>query len=145
MPLATPTRVQRYGHSQSVPSEFSLPPTICVVDTKGTASFNPHEPPTEARFRFVNQSGDALRLAATERIDLWVVNAYLAGLSGTDLCRMLKARDRHARVVLIADEHSDTLERSALAAGATMFIVQPTAPDEFIDWLAQSAAAPPSA
>jgi two-component system response regulator MprA len=63
----------------------------------------------------------ALRQAHRQRIDLWVVNTQLPGLSGCELCGMLRAQGNRAPIHLVADTYSAEEERAAYAARATSF------------------------
>ena len=77
-----------------------------------------------ARIEVVGSAAAALRLARSTTVDLWILNTELPGLSGCDLCRMLKASSSTAAVYLMAENYSPEIEQSAWAARATMFGVQ---------------------
>jgi CheY-like chemotaxis protein len=98
-------------------------PTVCVVDPQAGDYQDWHHcvDAHGVRLRFVASALDALRLARTHAVDLWVINTKLPGLSGCELCSMIQSRSGHAPVYLVADEYSPEEELSALSAHATMF------------------------
>jgi CheY-like chemotaxis protein len=98
-------------------------PTVCVVDPH-VDDYQDWRLAAEAHgveLRFVASAEEALRLARAQGIDLWVVNTRLPGLSGCELCGMLKSRSGHTPVYLVADEYSPEEECAALRARATLF------------------------
>ena len=98
-------------------------PTVCVVDPRGEDynCWKTLAPPAGVRLELVATADEALRLARTHRIDLWMINAELPGLSGLALCGMLKAQDDRTTVYLVADEYTPELEQAAWQARATLF------------------------
>jgi response regulator RpfG family c-di-GMP phosphodiesterase len=68
-------------------------------------------------------------------VDLWVVNADLPHVSGTELCTMLKSGAHSGAVYLVANAYSATIERQALAARATLFACKPLHASLFDTWL----------
>src|SRR5690348_16211936 len=60
-----------------------------------------------------SSAAEALRIARTKQIDLWVVNCDLPGLAGSELCSMLKTQFRASAVCLVADEYSPEREQAA--------------------------------
>ena len=102
-------------------------PSVCVVDTR-LDDYQGWESRGEAhsvRLHFVTSAAEALRLSRTTEVDLWVVNTELPGLSGCELCGMLKSQRAGATVYLVADHYSPETERAAWAARATMFGCKP--------------------
>lgn len=115
--------------------------TLCVVD--------PHRNEYQrwaaaqadgVQVEIVGTAEEALRVARSQQVDLWVVNTQLPGISGSELCTMLKARSKNATVCLVADEYSPAAERSALAARATWFICKPAHLAGIDHWLAERSA-----
>jgi CheY-like chemotaxis protein len=98
-------------------------PTVCVVDFEADGYPNWREEADAAgvRLTFVANAEEALRHERAERVDLWVVRAELPGLSGYDLCGMLKSRSKASPVFLVAQEYSAPAEQRAWAARATLF------------------------
>src|SRR5262245_36307254 len=113
------------------------PRTVCVVDPQ-TDDYRGWESVAEAngvRLLFTADAREALRVAHTEPIDLWVVNAELPGLSGGELCNMLKARKGQTAIYMVANQYTPDLEKAARLAGATMFGCKPAHESWFGDWI----------
>jgi CheY-like chemotaxis protein len=66
----------------------------------------------------------ALHLAKTEMPDLIVLDQVMPGLSGTEVCRQLKADPATSsiRVIVTSADEKDDLARACVAAGAEAFI-----------------------
>jgi DNA-binding response OmpR family regulator len=79
---------------------------------------------------------EALRLARSAAVDLWVISAELSDMSGSELCSLLKSRTPQAPVYLVADEPSVELERAAWHSRASMFGCKPAHAEWFSHWLA---------
>jgi hypothetical protein len=65
---------------------------------------------------------------------LWVVNTHLPGISGPELCSMLRARSR-SPIYLVADQYSLATEQTAWQARPTLFGCKPAHRQWFEDWL----------
>ena len=107
--------------------------TICVVDPQ-PADYLGWESLAQAggvELCFVADAEQALRLSRTQPVDLWVINTELPGLSGYELCGMLKAQHPRSTVFVVADKYSAAAERLAWAHRATLFSVKP----EQYSWL----------
>src|SRR5688572_10429527 len=98
-------------------------PTICIVGPQAADSPVGRSVGEQGgvRVRLVANADEALRHSRTERVDLWAVNTELTGLSGYELCAMLKAQSPSAAVCLVAKEYTEEAERRAWSARATMF------------------------
>lgn len=110
-------------------------PTVCVVDPKaddyrGWLAFSEGN---GVLLQIVASAEEALRLARTTAIDLWVINTELPGLSGYELCSMLKDRQPSAAIYLMANEYTPAVERQALRHRATLFGCR----GGHIEWLRQ--------
>lgn len=132
---------------RSVPRDAKLRPvhtkmgqrTICVVDP------HPEDYPTwpataELRglqLKFVTSAEEALRVDRNQTVDLWVVNADLPGLSGFDLCGMLRRQSAHAPVLLVTAEYSVEAEQAAWQARASMFGCKPAQHTWLHDFMAR--------
>ena len=98
-------------------------PLICVVDPQAGdyEGWGAMAEANGARFQIVASAAEALRFARINSVDLWVVNVELPGISGCELCEMLKARAPLAPVYLIADAYTVETERAAWQSRASMF------------------------
>jgi CheY-like chemotaxis protein len=108
-------------------------PTVCVVDPKADdyQGWDELAEAKGAKLKIVASAEEALRLARTATVDLWVVNTELPGLSGCELCSMLKSRSSSTPMYLVADRYTPEAERAAWQARATLFGDKPA----HRDWL----------
>ena len=58
-------------------------------------------------------------------IDVVIADTRLPGLSGWELCRYVKSRDRHARVILTAGSREELDEATAKGRGCDGFLRKP--------------------
>ena len=102
-------------------------PLICVVDLQldDYQGWDELAAARGAQLRILGSAEEALKLARTTSIDLWVVNTELPGLSGGELCAMLHTQSPRIPVYLVANEYSEELERTAYRNGARLFAVKP--------------------
>ena len=107
--------------------------TICIVDphSVGYQSWGEATDLQDVRVEIVPSAEAALRLAQTMAIDLWVIDVDLPGLSGIELCSMLKARSNRTLVCLVSEHFSAEDERAAWAARPTLIACKPG----HFDWL----------
>jgi DNA-binding NarL/FixJ family response regulator len=90
---------------------------------------------------YVRCAEEALKTLRGSSVDAWVVNTDLPGLSGYELCAMLRARSPRSAICLVADRYTPDAERAAWAARATLFLVRP-AGQEWIEALIGKLTAP---
>jgi DNA-binding response OmpR family regulator len=114
------------NHDSSRRSPAGLP-VVCVVDParEDYQAWRQWAAADEVQLEFTATAEEALRRARCGRVDLWVINAQLPGMSGAELCGMLKSQSRQAVVCLVTDGYSAQSERAAWAARATMFQCKP--------------------
>lgn len=82
----------------------------------------------------VNDSTEAMDLAISENPDLITLDLMMPGLSGYDLCGLLRANsqfDQTPIVIISAKEDSQSREK-ALKLGATEYITKPFDIDHFL-------------
>jgi DNA-binding response OmpR family regulator len=79
----------------------------------------------DIHWRFVAGGRQALRLAEREWVDLWVINAVLADMPGTDLCRMLNDRFPRPVIYMVTDAYRVEDERAARCCGIALFACKP--------------------
>jgi DNA-binding response OmpR family regulator len=70
----------------------------------------------------VQTAADCLKLAATERFDLYVLNDRYVDGDSLELCRELRAMDPHTPVLLFSLDSTDFDRRRAKATGALVYI-----------------------
>ena len=87
----------------------------------------------------VNDSNEAMDLAVSENPDLITLDLMMPGLSGYDLCELLRANPQFNQtpiVVISAKEDTQSKEK-ALRLGATEYITKPFDIDHFLKTIAR--------
>ena len=75
---------------------------------------------------------DALRLARTIHFDLYLIDNWMSGGSGIELCRKLREFDSCTPILFYSGAAFETDKQQAFAAGAQGYLVKPAGPDELI-------------
>jgi CheY-like chemotaxis protein len=70
-------------------------------------------------------AAEALELIAGGGFDLYLLDNWLPGGSGTELCRKIRESDPHTPVVFYSGAALDSEREEALAAGAQAYLVKP--------------------
>ena len=70
-------------------------------------------------------AGEALALLARSRFDLYLLDNWLPGGSGVELCREILRTDPSARIVFYSGAGLESEREEALAAGAQSYLVKP--------------------
>jgi len=68
---------------------------------------------------------DALEKIATERFDLYLLDNWLPGGSGVELCRKIRETDSSTPIVFYSGAALDSEREEALAAGAQAYLIKP--------------------
>jgi DNA-binding response OmpR family regulator len=79
----------------------------------------------DVRWQFVSNGREALHLAHTLPVDLWVVNDYLPDMSGLELCALLKSCLDQSVIYMVTDKYSQAIERDARNCGVALFVCKP--------------------
>jgi DNA-binding response OmpR family regulator len=69
--------------------------------------------------------GDAWRSITSEQFDLYLLDHWLPGGSGLELCRQIRAFDQHTPIVFFTGAARESERQAALAAGAQAYLVKP--------------------
>ncbi|MGD0382945.1 MAG: response regulator [Thermoguttaceae bacterium] len=83
----------------------------------------------DIRWEFAGNGQQALRLARTQPVDVWMVNDYLPDMSGLDVCALLKNYLVQAVIYVVTDNYDQAIEREARICGAALFGCKPIQPD----------------
>jgi DNA-binding response OmpR family regulator len=75
---------------------------------------------------------DGLRLARTSYFDLYLIDNWMSGGSGIELCRKLREFDTCTPILFYSGAAFETDKQQAFAAGAQGYLVKPAGPDELI-------------
>ena len=111
-------------------------PKILIVDDdvtitelmKALVKMEGHEPTT------VNDSMQAMEIAKSFNPDLITLDLMMPGLTGFELCELMKNDPKFARVpIVIVSARDDTESKEkAMGVGATAYITKPFGMEEFI-------------
>ena len=75
---------------------------------------------------------DALSKARGRRFDLYLIDNWMAGRSGIDLCREFREFNPRTPVLFYSGAAYESDKQQAFAAGAEAYLVKPANPDELI-------------
>jgi DNA-binding response OmpR family regulator len=70
-------------------------------------------------------AAEALALIARSRFDLYLLDNWLPGGSGVELCREIRRSDPSTLIVFYSGAGLDSERKEALAAGAQAYLVKP--------------------
>jgi DNA-binding response OmpR family regulator len=76
--------------------------------------------------------GDALAFAKTQNFDLLLVDNWMPGLSGTDLCEALRKFDETTPILFYSGAAYEKDKEAARLAGAQGYLVKPADSDQLI-------------
>lgn len=107
-------------------SENFSPRILCVDDDEDTCEMMNVLLKLEG-IRCVSASDafEARRLMENEQFDLYVVDANLPDVSGLQLCREIRVRDRTTPIVMFSAAAYDKDQEEGLRAGASKYVVKP--------------------
>jgi DNA-binding response OmpR family regulator len=75
----------------------------------------------------------ALDLARTKQFDLYLIDNWIAGGSGIELCKKLREFDRVTPVLFYSGAAHDSDKREAFASGAQGYLTKPVDNDELVE------------
>jgi DNA-binding response OmpR family regulator len=75
---------------------------------------------------------DALLLARTNRFDLYLIDNWMTGGSGIDLCKKLREFNSRTPILFYSGAAYERDKQQAFAAGAQEYLVKPVENDELI-------------
>ncbi len=109
-------------------SPRTLAATVAIVDPRQAdyaALLEEAAETRQARLMFLSTGSEALRLARTESVDLWIVNVDLPDMSGLDLCTILHGHASRSPIYMVTDHYRSSDERAARINGASVFTFKP--------------------
>ena len=80
---------------------------------------------------------EALELLRGQSFDLYIVDFFLPGISGAELCRQIRELHPAAPVIACSASKSDLIKKDALGEGATQFISKPFDIEVIVDAVRQ--------
>jgi len=119
-------------NDQASPSEGSTAPLILVVDDDESAARLAETYLRKAGFQvqIAWEGESALEATAAAKPDAVLLDLYLPGLDGFEICRRLKDEEatRNVPVIILSSHHDHDQVMEALKAGADDFLVKPLDP-----------------
>ena len=80
---------------------------------------------------------EALLLARVMRFDLYIMDNWLPGRSGVELCKKLRELDATTPIIFLSGAAYEHDKREAFASGAQAYLVKPTDNDMLIETVAR--------
>lgn len=80
-----------------------------------------------------DSDGKALLLARTNHFDLYMIDNWLPGGSGIDLCRKLREFDSSTPILFYSGAAYDADKQEAFASGAQAYLAKPVDNDELVE------------
>jgi CheY-like chemotaxis protein len=82
---------------------------------------------------------EGLELAARERFDLFLLDIIMPGMSGFEVCQILRGMDGYHQVpiVILSAKSSEADRQKGMKVGVTRFLAKPIDPDKLIEVLEQ--------
>jgi len=74
----------------------------------------------------------ALGMLENERFDVIVLDSWLAGLNGVELCKAIRKMDRETPIVFFSGVADRTSVQEGLAAGADRYLTKPCSSEAFV-------------
>ena len=75
---------------------------------------------------------EALHAVDNHNFDLYLLDNWMAGMSGVELCRKLREVDPATPILIYSGAARDGDKRAAFEAGAQGYLVKPCAPDQLV-------------
>lgn len=72
---------------------------------------------------------EAIRLAQTERFDVYILDNWMEGMSGIELCTRLREFDSTTPILFFSGAARDQDKQNAIDCGAQAYLVKPSSPD----------------
>ena len=87
----------------------------------------------------VANGAEALKLAATQKLDLVLMDIMMPGMDGLEVCRRLRKQAATAKVpiVLLTFRVGEESVSEGFASGCTAYLKKPVEMDELVDTLRQ--------
>ena len=73
----------------------------------------------------VGTAAQALSLMQRERFDLYLLDGWLPGLDGFELCRQMRAFDQHTPILFFSGAAYEADKKRGIEAGANAYLVKP--------------------
>ena len=84
------------------------------------------------RVSVTDDSSEVLHLVATDHIDALLLDNWMPGMSGLELCRGIRSFDQSMPIVFCSGAVTEADKKAALSAGAQGYIGKPFDPEDLI-------------
>ncbi|MFN2513835.1 MAG: response regulator [Pyrinomonadaceae bacterium] len=107
---------------------------LCTEDDADTRELIAYEL-TQAGYEVIctDNAAKALELIKRERFDLCLMDSWMPGVSGDDLCKQIREFDSKTPILFYTGAAYDADKARAYAAGAQGYLVKPSTEDELLD------------
>jgi two-component system OmpR family response regulator len=85
------------------------------------------------RVMLAENNDSALLLARSSQFDLYMIDNWMPGGSGIDLCKKLREFDSHTPILFYSGAAHDRDKQEALSSGAQAYLTKPAGNDELIE------------
>jgi two-component system OmpR family response regulator len=85
------------------------------------------------RVVLAENNDSALLLARSNQFDLYMIDNWMPGGSGIDLCKKLREFDSHTPILFYSGAAHDKDKQEALSSGAQGYLTKPVDNDELIE------------
>ena len=117
------------GYSVQKAKDNSSKRILCIEDDNDTCELLGFLL-SEYDFKFAHSPKEIFPLIETERFDLYILDNWLPGVSGVDLCKKIRALYPETPIVFTSGISSKAKIQEAFDAGANKYLVKPYEPDE---------------
>ena len=126
-----------------VPLTSATKPVLKMTSTTRTILYIEDDPDTRELVSFLlrqenyevlvaENPDQALALAQTMPFDLYILDNWMPGASGIDLCTKLRSFDSNTPILFYSGAAYDRDKREAFAAGAQGYLTKPTSNDALV-------------
>ena len=76
---------------------------------------------------------EAIQLAQTERFSLYILDNWMEGMSGIEVCTRLREFDSATPILFFSGAARERDKQEAIECGAQAYLLKPASPDKLID------------
>lgn len=80
---------------------------------------------------------EALEILGQRIFDVYILDFFLPGISGAELCRQIRELDPEAPIIACSSSRSDLIRKDTLGEGATVFVRKPFEIEELVTTVQQ--------
>ena len=88
---------------------------------------------SNCKVTLADNNDKALLLAQTNQFDLYMIDNWMPGGSGIDLCKRLREFDQTTPILFYSGAAYETDKQEALASGAQAYLTKPADNDELVE------------